>query len=388
MKHLSLKSLLTARLVCRKWSKFVHHHLICKSDRVVLEVHQPWKPSGGQKLVKFLQVMRGGIETCPVSKFVLRNFDSFAELEPFFRKFGPIIKSLDLNFSKDFSENGAFRCVLFDCAPFIENLRIECCKMLQNSQNFWEYSELESGSSKLNSLKTLYIGNIRGSIHLNKNWMKDFFRMAPNLKKIILQVHFKDNGHGFVQTVLESMLEVANLEKIKFLFISSLSQENLQILVKLAEKGLQLKTFKFQDICLHQVPHGIEESISSEAISNFLQTQCECLESLKIEQRSNRIRGFLFPKMAELKHLHFVSFDNLNCGHWNYCQLFPKLESLILRGYNVFSIPQYFSVVNTFPAGINVRKLSLPSGLREETFPRFLSKLFPNVKELEIRGGK
>lgn len=331
--------------------------------------------------------MRGGIDSCPISKFVLRHFDSFIELEPFFLKFGPIIKSLDLNFPKMFNENGAFRRMLFDYATYIENLRIECCKIMELS-HFWEYSNLEPGSLKLNCLKTLYIGNIRGSIQLNKNWIKDFLRMSPNLRKIILQVHFKDNGHIFVQTVLESMLEVSNLERIKFLFISSLSQENLQILVKLAEKGLQLKTFKFQDICLHHVAHGVEESISPEAMSNFLQTQSECLEGLKIEQRSNRVRGFLFPRMTELKHLHFISFDNLNCGNLNYGYLFPKLESLILRGYNVFPKLQYFSpTVNTFPAGVHVRKLSLPSGIREPSFPPFLAKMFPSVCELELRGG-
>jgi hypothetical protein len=386
MKHLSLKSLLNARLVCRKWSKFVHHHLIVKSDRVILEVYQPWKPSGGHKLNKFIQVMRGGIETCPVSKFVLRNFNSFIELESFFIKFGPIIKSLDLHFLKDCNENGAFRRMLFDYAPCIENLRIECCQIL-SSQHFWEYSELEAGPSKLNCLKTLYIGNIRGNINLNTNWMTDFFRMTPNLRKIILQVHFKDNGHRFIQQVLESMLQVANLEKIKFLFISSLSQENLQILIKLAEKGLQLKTFKFQDICLHQTLPGML-AICPEAMSTFLQSQSSSLETLRIEQRSNRVRSIVLPKMFELKHLHLVSFDSLHCRPINYSGLFPKLESLILRGYNtVYQLPQYFSsTVNTFPAGVFVRTLHLPSGLRESTFPGFLAQLFPNVKDLEIRG--
>lgn len=386
MKYLSLKSLLASRLVCKKWYKFAYHYVVAKSDRVILEIHQPWKPSGGNKVAKFLQVMRGGIENCPISKFVIRNFDSFVELECFFRKFGPIIKSLDLNFSKDFNENGAFRRVLFDYAPFIENLRVECCKIFQ-SQNFWEYSEFEMEPSKLNCLKTLYIGNIRGSIQLNKNWIKDFFRMSPNLKKIILQVHFKEDGHNFVQTVLEAMLAVANLDNIKFLFISSLSEENLQILIKLAEKGLQLKTLKFQDICLHQVHNEMEEPISPEAISNFLLTQAECLETLKIEQRSNRVRGFLFPKMRELKHLHFISFDNLTCGHWNYSFLFPKLESLTLRGCGVYSFPHYFSPTeNTFPAAVHLKKLSLPSGIRDPNFPPFLARLFPNVRELEIRG--
>jgi hypothetical protein len=383
MEHLPLKSLLVARLVCKKWNRFAHHHLQELCDPVVLEVHQPWKPSRGHKLSKFLDTVKSSIEDCPFTKYVLRSFTSVHELDKFFRKFGPSVRSLDLNFNLEFDDNAGFRRILFEYTPCLDSLRVECCKMLESS-HFWEYSEYEQGSSKLHHLKTLYIGNIREGVTLSSNWIKELLTMSPNLEKIILQVHFKDNGHAFIQAVLDALLQSKNVHRIKSIFISSLTEAHLHTLIQLANKGLNLRAFKFQDICLQTTP---DDRISPETIHNFLWTQCEGLETLRIEQRSNRVRGFTFPSMKALKHLTMISDDELNVGCVNYSKTFPSLESLTLRGYGVFSISNYFSEAeNKRFAGAKLKKLSLPSGIRNEGFPRLLARIFPEVKDLEIRG--
>jgi len=388
MKHLPLKSLLASRLVCRKWCRYAHPHIQEICDPVILEVYQPWKPSRGHKLSKFLDVVKSSVEDCPFSKYVIRFFSTISELDQFFRKYGPTVKSLDLNFTLDFEDNAGLRRILFELTPNLESLRIECCKILE-SPHFWEYSEYEQGASKLHRLKTLYIGNIRQGIALNPTWIKEFLTMTPNLEKVILQVHFKDNGHAFIQTVLDALLQSRNVCRLKSIFISSLTESHLHTLIQLAHKGMALRAFKFQDLCLQQpIP---EERISPETIHNFLWTQSWSLETLRIEQRSNRIRGFTFPSMKILKHLTMISDDELNVGSINYGKTFPALESLTLRGYGVFPIHNYFSESenrffrNTW-TGSKLRKLSLPSGIRQDNFPRLLARIFPGVKELEIRG--
>jgi len=222
----------------------------------------------------------------------------------------------------------------------------------------------------------------------SKSWLEAFFKMTPNLEKLVLHVNFKENGNTFISIVLEALMNHEGLRNIKSIMITCLTESHLRTLIKLAECGLRLKKFKFQDLCLHLT------EINGSTLETFLASQADNLEILEIDQSSNfpRIRPFQLPPMKCLKTLSVVSSQRISLGVLNYSSHLPKLEKLILRGYDVFSSSNIFphhsssDSAKRIVAGQCLKALSLPSKLNIPHFPKVLASMFPNVVDLEVRG--
>lgn len=360
-----------------------------KCGLISLEVHQPWKPSKGIKVSTFIDVMRNSL-SCPFSKFSISSFTALEELDRFFFHFGRNVKHLDLNFPEDFDDSQEFTMLLIRKIPHVESVRIGCCVMFKQPRLVTPPTDpSESWPSArsfiLRNLKTFCIGNIVNMVP-TKAWLEEFFRMTPNLEKLILHVNFKENGNTFIRIVLESLLNLDVLRNIKSLMISCLTESHLRTLVKLAECGLRLTNFKFQDLCVHLT------EINGTTLETFLALQADHLQGLEIEQSSNfpRIRHFQLPLMKSLKTLSIVSSQRISFGSMNYLSVVPKLEKLTLRGFDVFNcgsiFPQSELASKRLVHGHCLRVLSLPSKLSIPHFPKVLSRIFPNVTELEVRG--
>ncbi|ODN01483.1 hypothetical protein Ocin01_05182 [Orchesella cincta] len=390
MDHLPLKSLLLARLVCRKWNAVATFQIANKSGPIQLEVYQPWKPSRGIKVSAFIDVMRNSLLGCPFSKYSISSFHALEELDRFFFHFGRIIKHLDLHLPEGFDDTQAFTTLLIRKIPHLESLRIGCCQMFKqmclNSRQNDAPETLPFGKKGfLGCLKTFCVGNIINMIP-SKSWLEAFFKMTPNLEKLVLHVNFKENGNTFIRIVLEALMNHHDgLKNIKSMMISCLTESHLRTLIKLADCGLRLKKFRFQDLCLHLT------EINGSTLETFLASQADNLESLEIEQSSNfpRIRPFQLPPMKSLKMLSVVSSQRISIGILNYAAQLPKLEKLILRGYDVFSSANIFPHSDSAKraiAGQCLKALSLPSKLNIPHFPKVLASMFPNVTDLEVRG--
>ncbi|CAL8113062.1 unnamed protein product [Orchesella dallaii] len=389
MDQLPLKSLLLARLVCRKWNAMATTKVANKSGPIQLEVYQPWKPSRGIKVSIFIDVMRNSMLGCPFSKYSISSFHALEELDRFFFHFGRTIKHLDLNLPEGFDDTQAFITLLIRKIPHLESLRIGCCQMFKQMYLIGRPNDVPESlpfgkKVYLGCLRTFCVGNIINMIP-SKSWLEAFFKMTPNLEKLVLHVNFKENGNTFIRIVLEALMNHDGLKNIRSLMISCLTESHLRTLIKLAECGLRLKKFRFQDLCIHLT------EINGSTLETFLASQADNLESLEIDQSSNfpRIRPFQLPPMKSLKTLSVVSSQRISLGILNYSSHLPKLEKLTLRGYDVFSSS------NVFPhsdgakrsiAGQFLTVLSLPSKLNIPHFPKVLASMFPNVADLEVRG--
>lgn len=384
MVHLPFKSLLTTRLVCRKWNEIATSHLSSKCAPIQLEVDQPWKPSKGIKVSNFIEVMRTGNSlVCPFSKYSIGSFSALEELDRFFFHFGKWVKHLDLNFQEEFDDSEEFVKLITRKLPLLESLRVGCCQMFQKS-NLTSMTSL----FPLKNLKVFCIGNIINIIP-NKSWLESFLKMIPKLEKLVLHVNFKENGNTFIRLVLETLMTNSNLlANISSLMISCLTEAHLRTLIKLAECGLRLKHFRFQDLSLHLT------EINGATLETFLSSQADYLQTLEIDQSSNfpRIRHFQLPQMKELRTFSVVTSQRISFGSISYPTNFPRLENLVLRGFDVFNCSSIFPQIDQkriqhhYPNGYCLKALSLPSKLAIPHFPKLLSKLFPNLAELEVRG--
>lgn len=391
MNHLTLKSLLVARLVCRKWNVMAASHISNNCGPILLEVHQPWKPSKGIKLSTYIDVMRNTL-CCPISKYSISSFTALEELDRFFFHFGKNLKHLDLNFPEDFDDSQEFARLLLRKISHVESIRVGCCKMFKDTNfisgvNLGQLTPTQTVKMDpvLKNLKAVCIGNIINMIP-SRIWLEEFFKMTPNLEKLVLHVNFKENGNTFIRMVLEALMNLDVLRNVKSLMISCLTESHLRTLMKLAESGLRLKRFRFQDLCIHLT------EISGGSLETFLSSQAETLESLEVHQSSNfpRIRHFQLPPMKSLKSLSIVSSQRILFGAMNYTSDFPKLEKMVLRGYDVFNCHSLFphsldNVLRRTVQGHCLKSLSLPSKFSVSHFPRVLSRLFPNIVDLEVR---
>lgn len=391
MEHLPLKSLIVARLVCRKWNAVAISRISSKCGPILLEVHQPWKPSKGIKVSTYIDVMRSSL-CCPISKYSISSFTALEELDRFFFHFGGNVKHIDLNFPEEFDDSQEFARLLTRKICHVESLRVGCCKMFKDAGFVTGLKNDDAAQGLtlknrpcLKNLKVFCVGNIINMIP-SKTWLEEYFNMCPNLEKLVLHVNFKENGNTFIRIVLEALLHLQVLKNIQSLMISCLTESHLRTLLKLADCGLRLKHFRFQDLSIHLT------EISGATLETFLISQADHLESLEIDQSSNfpRIRHFQLPPMKCLKSLSIVSSQRISFGTLNYVNDFPKLEKMMLRGYDVFNCGHLFphNIDNVFKRVITshfLKVLSLPSKFSVSHFPLVLCKMFPNIEELEVR---